>query len=255
MPCWSAWPPPFGYAHFQHHSPMPCCNASACSRGPGRGCTQAPPSRKRCAAPSLQRLLPPHRCRCAHIACVSPTHPVCAPRAPPQLCGALAIRPASASGSAHRLLAGSSQAFRPSPGPSLPPLSDVKLSQFHFTAVSTSPKGLSRPPPTASVLRRCLPGELRVNVHVNVNNLLAISKSDFDNSGEAGPQAEGVNHLETPLRQLQVSHRASSCAKRGGHMKLCSKPRGARGIEPKPFRRRGKLLSRPPTTGQDVKHL
>ena len=30
-------------------------------------------------------------------------------------------------------------------------------------------------------------------VNVNVNNLLAISKSDFDNSGEPGPQAEGVN--------------------------------------------------------------
>ena len=35
------------------------------------------------------------------------------------------------------------------------------------------------------------------NVNVNVNNLLAISESDFDNSGEPGPQAEGVNHLET----------------------------------------------------------
>ena len=86
-------------------------------------------------------------------------------------------------------------------------------------------------------------------VNVNVNNLLAISKSDIDNSGEPGPQAEGVNHLETPLRQLQVTHRASSCAKRGGHVQLCSKPRGARGIEPKTFRRRGQLLSRPPTTG------
>ena len=32
-------------------------------------------------------------------------------------------------------------------------------------------------------------------VNVNVNNLLAISESDFDNSGEPGPQAEGVNHL------------------------------------------------------------
>ena len=49
-------------------------------------------------------------------------------------------------------------------------------------------------------------------VNVNVNNLLAISESDFDNSGEPGPQAEGVNHLETPLRQLHVTHRASSCA-------------------------------------------
>ena len=81
-----------------------------------------------------------------------------------------------------------------------------------------------------------------VNVNVNVNNLLAISIQDFDNSGEPGPQAKGVNHLETPLRQLHVTHRASSCAKRGGHVQLCSKPRGARGIEPETFRRRGQLL-------------
>ena len=92
------------------------------------------------------------------------------------------------------------------------------------------------------------------HVHVKVNNLLAISESDFDNSGELGPQAEGVNHLETPLRQLQVTHRASSCAKRGGHVQLCSKPRGARGIEPETFRRRGQLLSRPPTTGPKRSH-
>ena len=32
-------------------------------------------------------------------------------------------------------------------------------------------------------------------------------------------------------------------------MQLCSKPRGARGIEPEIFLRRGQLLSRPPTTG------
>ena len=57
--------------------------------------------------------------------------------------------------------------------------------------------------------------------NVNVNNLLAISDSDFDNSGEAGSQAEAVNHLETPLRQLLVTHRASSCDKRGGHVQLC----------------------------------
>ena len=87
--------------------------------------------------------------------------------------------------------------------------------------------------------RVCVP---RVNVYVNVNNLLAISESDFDNSGEPGPQAEGVNHLETPLRQLHVTHRASSCAERGGHVQLCSKPRGARGIEPETFRRRGQLV-------------
>ena len=32
-------------------------------------------------------------------------------------------------------------------------------------------------------------------------------------------------------------------------MQLCSKPRGARGIEPETFRRRGQLLSCPPTAG------
>ena len=85
--------------------------------------------------------------------------------------------------------------------------------------------------------------------NVKVNDLLATSESYFESSGEAGPQAKGVNHLETPLRQLHVTHRASSCAKRGGHVHLCSKTRGARGIEPETFRRRGQLLSRPPTTG------
>ena len=57
-----------------------------------------------------------------------------------------------------------------------------------------------------------------VNVDANVNVFLAISESDFDNSGEPGPQAKGVNHLETPLRQLNITHRACSCAKRGCHV-------------------------------------
>ena len=51
-----------------------------------------------------------------------------------------------------------------------------------------------------------------------------------------------------PPRELPA-HRASSCAKRGGHVQLCSKPRGARGLGPETFRRRGQLLSCPPTTG------
>ena len=93
-----------------------------------------------------------------------------------------------------------------------------------------------------------IPGSLP-NVNVNVNILLAISIQDFDNSEEPGPQAKGVNHLETLLRQLHVTHRASSCAKRSGHAQLCSKPKGARGIEPEPFKRRGQLLSCRPTTG------
>ena len=36
-------------------------------------------------------------------------------------------------------------------------------------------------------------------------------------------------------------------------MQLCSKPKGARGIEPETFSRRGQLLSRPPTTGPCVR--
>ena len=64
-----------------------------------------------------------------------------------------------------------------------------------------------------------------------------------DHSREPGPQAKGVNHLETPLRQLHATDRASSCAERGGHVQLCSKPRGARRIKPESSRRRGQLLS------------
>ena len=78
---------------------------------------------------------------------------------------------------------------------------------------------------------------------VNVNNLLAISIWDFDNSGLPG-QAKGVNHLETPLIQLHVTHRAFSCANRGGHVQLCLKPSRARRVEPETFRRSGLLLRR-----------
>lgn len=77
-----------------------------------------------------------------------------------------------------------------------------------------------------------------------MNNLLAISGSDFDNSEEPGPHARGANHLEKPpLRQLHVTNRASSLPKRGGHAQLCLKPRGARGIEAATFRRRGFVVS------------
>ena len=76
-------------------------------------------------------------------------------------------------------------------------------------------------------------------VNVNVNNLLAISKLDLDNSGEPGPQAKGVNHLETPLRQLHATDRASSCAKRGGHVQLCSKPRGGTRNRTRDLRKKG----------------
>ena len=57
-----------------------------------------------------------------------------------------------------------------------------------------------------------------VPVNLDVNNLLAIPEQDFDHdySGEPGPQAKGANNMGTPLRRLHVTHRASSCAKRGG---------------------------------------
>ena len=79
-----------------------------------------------------------------------------------------------------------------------------------------------------------------------VTNLLAISEYDFDSSGEPGMQAKRISHLETPLRQLHATHRASSFAERGCHMHVCSNPKGARGVEPETFRR-GRPLS-PPTT-------
>ena len=42
----------------------------------------------------------------------------------------------------------------------------------------------------------CVTPVLRTGyVNVNVNNLLAMSMQDFDNPGEPGPQAKGVNHL------------------------------------------------------------
>ena len=69
------------------------------------------------------------------------------------------------------------------------------------------------------------PGHMHVHANVNENNILAMSEQDFDNSGEPGPQAKGVNHVETPHRQLHAAHRASSCAQQGGHMHWCSKPR------------------------------
>ena len=66
-----------------------------------------------------------------------------------------------------------------------------------------------------------------VNVNVNKHNLPDMSEQDFENSGEPGPQAKGVNHL----RPLIYTHRASSCAKHSGHVQLCFKARGTHGIE------------------------
>ena len=88
-----------------------------------------------------------------------------------------------------------------------------------------------------------LPAE-QMYIYTHVSDLLAISGSD--NSGDSGPQAKGIRHLENHLRQLHASNRASSasfCAKQGGDVQLYSKPRGACGIESKTFGRRGQLLS------------
>ena len=74
-----------------------------------------------------------------------------------------------------------------------------------------------------------------LNENVNVNHFLAMSELEFDNSGEPGPHAKEVNDLATPLRQLHVTYRASSCAKRGGHVQVCSSSKQACGIEPKTF--------------------
>ena len=37
------------------------------------------------------------------------------------------------------------------------------------------------------------------HLDVNINDVLAISKCDCDNSGEAGPQAKAVNHKRARL--------------------------------------------------------
>ena len=52
--------------------------------------------------------------------------------------------------------------------------------------------------------------------------------------------------------QLHVPHRASSFSKRGGHVQMCSKPRGARGAEPETFCRRGQLVSCSPANGLEL---
>ena len=90
-----------------------------------------------------------------------------------------------------------------------------------------------------------------VNVNVNVNNLLAISRLDFDNSGEPGPQAKGVNHLETPSDNCTQLTGAPPVLSEVVTCNCVRNPGGARGIEPETFRRRGQLLSRPPTTSCD----
>lgn len=54
-------------------------------------------------------------------------------------------------------------------------------------------------------------------VTVNVTQLPAVSYDILDKSGQVALPAEGVNHVETPLSQLQAPHRVSSCAKRKSH--------------------------------------
>ena len=90
-------------------------------------------------------------------------------------------------------------------------------------------------------------GQLRAQQLVNVDNLLAIPESDFDNSGEPGPQAEGVNQLEIPLRQLHVPDGASSCANCLSGVVTCNLGNpGGHGIEPETFHRRGFVPGKAP---------
>ena len=55
---------------------------------------------------------------------------------------------------------------------------------------------------------------------------LATSEHDVGHSGQPGPEGKRVNYMEAPLKQVHVTRRASSCAKRGGGMQLCLKPGG-----------------------------
>ena len=70
-----------------------------------------------------------------------------------------------------------------------------------------------------------------------------------------GTTSQGEEPPGNPLRQLHATHWASTCeseAVTSSDLQLCSKPTGPRGIGPETFRRRGQLLSRPPTTGQSL---
>ena len=46
---------------------------------------------------------------------------------------------------------------------------------------------------------------------VNVNISLPVSKLDCDSAGEPGPQAQGLNHLETPQTTARNSTRLLLC--------------------------------------------
>ena len=56
----------------------------------------------------------------------------------------------------------------------------------------------------------------------------------FDDSGEPGPQAKGVNHLKTPLRRLHVAHRVSSCASEVVTCNCARNPGGHAQSDPRP---------------------
>lgn len=94
-----------------------------------------------------------------------------------------------------------------------------------------------------NVSKRKHPEGMASTMFVNVKSSLAISKHDCDDSGDSGPQGNGAHHLDVPLRRLHATHRVSCCAKRRGHVQLCLKPRGARGIDSKIFGRGDQLSS------------
>lgn len=85
-----------------------------------------------------------------------------------------------------------------------------------------------------------------MDVVVNASILLAIFEWDFDDYRKTGVTSHGGNPPGTPLTP-NPSHDCAyhtgycSCAKRGDHVKLCPKPRGACGMESQTSRRRDLL--------------
>ena len=73
-----------------------------------------------------------------------------------------------------------------------------------------------------------------VHVTVNANNLPATSEWTLTTLENRDHKPRGTTSWKPPLRPLHVTYRASSCAKRGGHVQLCLKPRGHAELNPRP---------------------
>lgn len=94
-----------------------------------------------------------------------------------------------------------------------------------------------------------------VTANINANDLLPGSEQEFDASGAPELKAREVNHPGTPPRQLHVSPRASSCAKRGGHVNLCLKARGRAEPNPRPSEEGSASVLAGVDSGAAVEHL